>query len=78
MAHDPLLQNCRLTVEELNILHEVAAALRMTASEFLSAEVHGTSMEEARGYLKAFVAHANDAQVRIAYYLIRALTEKKR
>lgn len=35
-----------------------------------------TSTEEARAYMKGFLAHASNAQVRTIYYLTRALTEK--
>lgn len=66
-----------LSEEERVAVSEVAAAMRMTADEFLTNEVHGTTSAEARRYMTAFAAYATDSQVRTIYYLTRALTEKR-
>ena len=59
----------------LNAILEVAAALRMTVSDFLTEEVGGITPEQAREYLKAFVGSADDSKILTAYYLVRATTE---
>ena len=76
MDHSTNASLASLNPEELQVLTEVAAAMRMSAAVFLSTEVQGASAEEARAYMSGFLAHANDAQVRTIYYLTRALTEK--
>ena len=59
----------------LNAIQEVAAALRMTASDFLTEEVRGITPEQAREYLKSFVGSADDSKILTAYYLVRATTD---
>lgn len=76
MTYAPKYCTDAFTDEEWTVLHEVSAAMRMTADEFLTSDVHGTSSEEARGYMRAFALHASDAQIRTMYYLSRALTQK--
>ena len=59
----------------LNAILEVAAAMRMTVSDFLTEEVRGITPEQAREYLKAFVGSADDSKILTAYYLVRATTD---
>ena len=59
----------------LNAIQEVAAALRMTASDFLTEEVRGITPEQAREYLSAFAGIADDSKILTAYYLVKATTE---
>ena len=62
----------------LNAIQEVAAAMRMTVSEFLTEEVRGITPELAREYLSAFVGSADDNKIFTAYYLVRATTDPSR
>ena len=59
----------------LNSIQEVAAAMRMTVSDFLTEEVRGITPEQAREYLSAFVGSADDSKILTAYYLVRATTD---
>ena len=59
----------------LNAIQQVAAAMRMTVSEFLTEEVRGITPELAREYLSAFAGSADDSKILTAYYLVRATTE---
>ena len=58
----------------LNAIQEVAAAMKMTVSEFLTEEVRGISPEQARDFLSAFVGSADDSKIMTAYYLVKATT----
>ena len=58
----------------LNAIQEVAAAMKMTVSEFLTEEVRGITPEQAREYLSAFVGSADDSKIMTAYYLVKATT----
>ena len=58
----------------LNAIQEVAAAMKMTVSEFLIEEVRGITPELAREYLSAFTGSADDSKILTAYYLVRATT----
>ena len=64
-----------ITEIHLNAIQEVAAALRMRLSDFLTEEVRGITPEQAREYLKAFTSSADDSKVLTAYYLVRATTD---
>ena len=64
-----------ITETHLNVIQEVAAALRMTVNDFLTEEVRGITPEQAREYLKAFASSADDSKILTAYYLVRATTE---
>ena len=59
----------------LNAIQEVAAAMRMTVSDFLTEEIRGITPELAREYLSAFAGSADDSKILTAYYLVRATTE---
>ena len=59
----------------LNAIQEVAAAMKMTVSEFLTEEVRGITPEQARGYLKSFAGSADDSKILTAYYLVRATAD---
>ena len=59
----------------LNAIQEVAAAMRMTVSDFLTEEVRGITPEQARGYLKSFAGSADDSKILTAYYLVRATAD---
>ena len=59
----------------LNAIQEVAAAMKMTVSEFLTEEVRGISPEQAREFLSTFAGCADDGKILTAYYLVRATTE---
>ena len=60
---------------QLNAILEVAAAMKMTVSDFLTEEVRGITPEQAREYLKSFAGSADDSKILTAYYLVRATTE---
>ena len=60
---------------QLNAILEVAAAMKMTVSDFLTEEVRGISPEQAREYLSAFAGSADDSKILTAYYLVRTTTE---
>ena len=64
-----------ITEIHLNAIQEVAAAMRMTVSEFLTEEVRGISPEQARDFLSAFAGIADDSKILTAYYLVKATTE---
>ena len=59
----------------LNSIQEVAAAMRMTVSDFLTEEIRGITPELAREYLSAFAGSADDSKILTAYYLVRATTD---
>ena len=59
---------------QLSAIQKVAAAMKMTVSEFLTEEVRGISPEQAREYLSAFVGSADDSKIMTAYYLVKATT----
>ena len=59
----------------LNAIQEVAAAMRMTVSDFLTEEVRGITLEQAREYMKTFAGTADDSKILTAYYLVRATTK---
>ena len=59
----------------LNAIQEVAAAMRMTVSDFLTEEVRDITPEQAREYLSAFAGIADDSKILTAYYLVKATTE---
>ena len=60
---------------QLSAIQEVAAAMKMTVSEFLTEEVRGITPELARDFLSAFAGSADDSKIMTAYYLVRATTE---
>ena len=60
---------------QLNAILEVAAAMKMTVSDFLTEEIRGITPELAREYLSAFAGSADDSKILTAYYLVRATTE---
>ena len=47
----------------LNAIQEVAAAMKMTVSEFLTEEVSGISPEQAREFLSTFAGCADDGKL---------------
>ena len=59
---------------QLSAIQKVAAAMKMTVSDFLTEEVRGISPEQAREYLSAFVGSADDSKIMTAYYLVKATT----
>ena len=59
----------------LNAIQEVAAAMRMTVSDFLTEEVRGITPDHAREYLNAFAGSAEDSKILTAYYLVRATAD---
>ena len=65
----------KITEVQLNAILEVAAAMKMTVSDFLTEEVRGITPEQAREYLTAFVSGADDSKILTAYYLVRATTD---
>ena len=64
-----------ITETHLKAIQEVAAALRMTVNEFLTEDITGITLEQARKYLKAFASSADDSKILTAYYLVRATTD---
>ena len=52
-----------ITETHLKAIQEVAVALRMRLSDFLSEEVTGITPEQAREYLKAFASSADDSKI---------------
>ena len=67
-----------ITEVHLNAIQQVAAAMRMAVSEFLTEEVRGITPEQAREYLSAFASSADDSKILTAYYLVRATTDPSR
>ena len=65
----------KISKVHLNAILEVAAAMKMTVSEFLTEEVRGITPEQARDFLSAFVGSADDSKILTAYYLVRATTD---
>ena len=78
MQRDALLVSDEITDAHLAAIQEVAAAMRMTVSEFLTEEVRGITPEQAREYLSAFAGSADDSKILTAYYLVRATTDPSR
>ena len=64
-----------VTQSHLAAIQEVAAAMKMTVSDFLTEEVRGITPEQAREYLSAFTGSADDSKILTAYYLVKATTE---
>ncbi|MPM60216.1 hypothetical protein SDC9_107067 [bioreactor metagenome] len=64
-----------ITEVHINAIQEVAAALKMTVSEFLTEEVRGITPEQARDFLSAFVGSADDSKILTAYYLVKATAD---
>ena len=64
-----------ITEIHLNAIQEVAAALRMTVSDFLTEEVRGITPELAREFLKLFAGSADDSKILTAYYLVKATAD---
>ena len=64
-----------ITESHLAAIQEVAAAMRMTVSDFLTEEVRGITPELAREYLSAFAGSADNSKILTAYYLVRATTD---
>ena len=64
-----------ITEIHLNAIQEVAAAVRMTVSDFLTEEVRGITPELAREYLSAFAGSADDSKILTAYYLVKATAD---
>ena len=64
-----------ITEIHLKAIQEVAVALRMTVNEFLTEEVRGITLEQAREYMKTFAGTADDSKILTAYYLVKATTD---
>ena len=75
MQRETLLVSDEITQSHLAAILEVAEALRMTVSDFLTEEVRGSTPEQAREYLSAFAGSADDSKILTAYYLVRTTTE---
>ena len=75
MQREALLVPDEITDAHLAAIQEVAAAMRMTVSDFLTEEVRGITPEQARECLSAFVGSADDSKILTAYYLVRATTD---
>ena len=75
MQRETLLVSDEITQSHLAAILGVAAAMKMTVSEFLIEEVRGITPELAREYLSAFTGSADDSKILTAYYLVRATTE---
>ena len=75
MQREALLVPDEITDAHLAAIQEVAAAMRMTVSDFLTEEVRGITPEQAREYLKSFVGSADDSKILTAYYLVKATTD---
>ena len=75
MQREALLVPDEITDAHLAAIQEVAAAMKMTVSEFLTEEVRGITPEQARECLSAFVGSADDSKILTAYYLVRATTD---
>ena len=60
---------------QLSAILEVAAAMKMTVSDFLTEEVRGITPELAREYLKSFAGSVDDSKILTAYYLVRATAD---
>ena len=75
MQRETLLVSDEITQSHLAAIQEVASAMKMTVSEFLTEEVRGISPEQARDFLSAFAGSADDSKILTAYYLVRATTD---
>ena len=75
MQREALLVPDEITDAHLAAILEVAAAMKMTVSEFLTEEVRGITPEQAREYLSAFVGSADDSKILTAYYLVKATAD---
>ena len=60
---------------QLSAILEVAAAMKMTVSDFLTEEVRGITPEHARDFLSAFAGSADDSKILTAYYLVKATAD---
>lgn len=61
--------------EDMQTIIAAAQALKMTPQQFLRSEVLAVRPDEARGYLKAFAAHASAVQIKLLYYVTKTLAE---
>ena len=75
MQREALLVPDEITDAHLAAIQEVAAAMKMTVSDFLTEEVRGITPEQAREFLSAFAGCADDGKILTAYYLVRATTD---
>ena len=75
MQREALLVPDEITDAHLAAIQEVAAAMKMTVSDFLTEEVRGITPEQARDFLSAFVGSADDSKILTAYYLVKATTD---
>ena len=75
MQREALLVPDEITDAHLAAIQEVAAAMRMTVSDFLTEEVRGITPEQAREYLSAFAGSADDSKILTAYYLVKATAD---
>ena len=75
MQREALLVPDEITDAHLAAILEVAAAMKMTVSDFLTEEVRGITPEQAREYLSAFVGSADDSKILTAYYLVKATAD---
>ena len=75
MQREALLVPDEITDAHLAAIQEVAAAMKMTVSDFLTEEVRGITPEQAREFLSAFAGSADDSKILTAYYLVRATTD---
>ena len=75
MQRDALLVSDEVTQSHLAAIQEVAAAMKMTVSDFLTEEVRGITPEQAREFLSAFAGSADDSKILTVYYLVRATAD---
>ena len=75
MQREALLVSDEITQSHLAAIQEVASAMKMTVSEFLTEEVRGISPEQARDFLSAFAGSADDSKILTAYYLVKATAD---
>ena len=75
MQRETLLVSDEITQSHLAAILGVAAAMKMTVSDFLTEEVSGISPEQAREYLSAFAGSADDRKILTAYSLVKAATD---
>ena len=78
MQREALLVPDEITDAHLAAIQEVAAAMKMTVSDFLTEEVRGITPEQAREFLSAFAGSADDSKILTAYYLVRATTDQSK
>ena len=75
MQREALLVPDEITDAHLAAIQEVAAAMKMPVSDFLTEEVRGITPEQAREFLSEFAGCADDSKILTAYYLVRATAE---